>query len=144
MVEIRVSVYVEYRPMPDCCMEAVYSAFIDACPKADICLPGIDSNQYFNTFVFNSRDIACYCLKKKAYVLTSNSDFLVYNIPGVVLLPDRLFKDDLYVYTRSKILECLDLKEFQLYYYVLISGNNFTKNYEKKLGNGRSVRALSL
>ena len=86
MVEIRVSVYVEYRPMPDCCMEAVYSAFIDACPKADICLPGIDSNQYFNTFVFNSRDIACYCLKKKAYVLTSNSDFLVYNIPGVVLL----------------------------------------------------------
>ena len=77
-------------------------------------------------------------------MLTSNSDFLVYNIPGVVLLPDRLFIDDLYVYTRSKILECLNLKEFQLYYYVLISGNNFTKNYEKKLGNGRSVRALSL
>ena len=44
MVEIRVSFYVEYRPMPDCCMEAVYSAFADAYPKADICLSGIDSN----------------------------------------------------------------------------------------------------
>ena len=30
--------------MPDCCMEAVYSAFADAYPKADICLSGIDSN----------------------------------------------------------------------------------------------------
>ena len=125
-------------------MEVVLSAFTDAYPKADVCLSGIDCNQYFNAFVLNIRDIASYCLKKNAYVLTNNNEFLFYNIPGVVLLPDRLFNDDLYVYTRSDILKCLDLKEFQLYYYVLISGNDFTKNHAKKLGNGRSVRALSL
>ena len=42
MVEIRVSVYVEYRPMPDCCMEAVLSAFTEAYGKDVICLSGID------------------------------------------------------------------------------------------------------
>ena len=142
MVEIRVNFYVEYRPMLDCCMEAVYSAFTDAYPKADICLPGIDSNQYFFiTFVLNIRDIASYCSKKKAYVLTSNSDFLVYNIPGVVLLPDRLFKDDLYMYHRSDILKCLRLTEFQLYDFVMISGNDFTENQAVKLSDGRLVRA---
>ena len=57
MVEIRVSFYVEYRPMPDCCMEAAFSAFIDAYPKADICLPGIDSNLL----------ILFFCLKHQGY-----------------------------------------------------------------------------
>lgn len=80
-------------------------------------------------------------MKKKAYVLTSNSDFLVYNIPGVVLLPDRLFEDDLYLYTRSEILKCLDMTEFQLYDYVIISRNDFTKNQAVKLSDGRLVRA---
>ena len=74
-------------------------------------------------------------------MLTSNSDFLVYNIPGVVLLPDRLFIDDLYVYTRSKILKCLDMTEFQLYDYIMISRNDFTKNHAVKLSDGRLVRA---
>ena len=92
-----------------------------------------------NTPVLILSDIASYCSKKNALVLTNDSDFFVYDLPGVILLPRSVFREDLYVYTRSKILECLGLKELQLYYYIMISGNDFTKNHAAKLGDGREA-----
>lgn len=83
-----------------------------------------------------TRDVARFCSIKNALVLTNDSDFLVYDLKGVILLPRNPFREDLYVYERSKILETFDLKEVQLYYYIMISGNDFTKNHASKLGNG--------
>lgn len=67
----------------------------------------------------------------------------MYDLKGVILLPRSVFREDLYVYTHSKILDCFGLKEFQLYYYIMISGNDFTKNHAEKLGDGREASVLN-
>ena len=48
------------------------------------------------------------------------------------------------MYTRSKILDFLGLKEFQLHYYIMISGNDFTKNHPVKLSDGREASGKNI
>ena len=45
------------------------------------------------------------------------------------------------MYHRIDIIKCLDITEFQLYDFVMISHNDFTKNHAVKLSDGRFVRA---
>ena len=89
--------------------------------------------------MFINSDIASYSIKKDALVLTSDSDFLVYDLKGVILLPRNFFREDLYVYTRTKILDFLGFQEFQLHYYIMISGNDYTKHHPSKLRDGREA-----
>ena len=89
--------------------------------------------------MFINSDIASYSIKKDALVLTNDSDFLVYDLKGVILLPRNFFREELYVYTRTKILDFLGFQEFQLHYYIMISGNDYTKQHPSKLRDGHEA-----
>lgn len=88
-----------------------------------------------------SRDIARYSYLNNAFVLTTDSDFIFYNLPGVIFI--NWYKDDqLYITKRDLFMRHLGVEEFQLYYFVVLNGNDFLKRQEIKTASGS--RYLSL
>ena len=73
-----------------------------------------------------SRDIARYSCLNSAFVLTTDSDFIFYNLRGVIFY-NQCNGNQLYITKRSLLMKHLGIKEFQLYYFIVLNGNDFLK-----------------
>ena len=106
---------------------------------------GVDPDRFLSRVLLIRRDIARYCLRFDAYALTSDSDFLVYPIKGMVdlrpiidnfqfesifiishsspalhLVPKRVE-----VYTLHSILSALKLPYEAFLFVILLQGNDY-------------------
>ena len=90
----------------------------------------------FQEPVLYSRDIARYSFLKNAVVLTTDSDFLFYNLDGVIFM-NLENNGTLYVTKRSLLMEQLGIEEFQLLYFVVLSGNDFSSRQALKCGDSQ-------
>ena len=83
------------------------------------------------------RDIARYAKEHNTLVLTRDSDFYIFDIPGVVFLDDVITNEvDFSVMTRDLIFtELCICNEFQLFFLIYLQGNDFSegKNSDNKL-----------
>ena len=79
----------------------------------------------FFSFHFYFRDIARFCREKKALVLTGDSDFLVFELEGIVLIDGIKSLFHPRVYYQERILQHFNISREQLYYFVTLRGNDF-------------------
>ena len=73
------------------------------------------------------RDIARYAKAHNTLVLTKDSDFCIFDIPGVVFLDDVIRGRNISVMTRDLILSKLSVDEFQLFFLIYLQGNDFSE-----------------
>ena len=73
------------------------------------------------------RDIARYAKEHNTLVLTRDSDFYIFDIPGVVFLDDVIRGRNISVMTRDLILSKLSVDEFQLFFLIYLQGNDFSE-----------------
>ena len=102
------------------------------------------------TFVWESiisSDIANYCYKHNAMILTNDSDFLFYDLKGVIILDlVNIQEETIFVFQRSLMLYQFKLSELQLFYFVARHGNDFikhTRNQDEKIDIGETLRHIS-
>ncbi len=72
------------------------------------------------------RDIARYAKEHNTLVLTRDSDFYIFDIPGVVFLDDVIRGRNISVMTHQLILSKLHITEFQLFFLIYLLGNDFS------------------
>ena len=85
------------------------------------------------------RDIARYAKAHNTLVLTKDSDFCIFDIPGVVFLDDVITNEvDFSVMTRDLILSKLSVDEFQLFFLIYLQGNDFSDG--RNPGNVHNLR----
>ena len=72
------------------------------------------------------RDIARYAKEHNTLVLTGDSDFYIFDIPGVVFLDDVIRGRNISVMTHQLILSKLHITEFQLFFLIYLLGNDFS------------------
>lgn len=83
-----------------------------------------------------SRDIARYSYLNNALVLTTDSDFIFYNLPGVIFI-NGYKGGPLYITRRHLLMKHLNIQEFQLYYFVVLNGNDFLKRQAINTESGK-------
>ena len=92
-------------------------------------------------------DIALYCYKHNAIVLTNDSDFLLYDLKGVIILDlVDLQNESVFVYQRKLLLQQFRLSELQLFYFVARHGNDFikhTRKQDERIDIGKTLRHVS-
>ena len=98
---------------------------------------GIDCDKWLLLLFLILRDIARYAKEHNTLVLTGDSDFCIFDIPGVVFLDDVITNEvDFSVVTRDLIFtELCIYNEFQLFFLIYLQGNDFSdgKNSDNKL-----------
>ena len=72
------------------------------------------------------RDIARYAKEHNTLVLTRDSDFYIFDIPGVVFLDDVIRGRNISVMTRDLIFTELCINELQLFFLIYLQGNDFS------------------
>ena len=72
------------------------------------------------------RDIARYAKEHNTLVLTKDSDFCIFDIPGVVFLDNVIRGRNISVMTHQLILSKLHITEFQLFFLIYLLGNDFS------------------
>lgn len=101
----------------------------------------------FSSFHQHFSDIASFCRKRNALVLTSDSDFLLFDLKGVILFDRIAALNSPIVYRQEKILNHFKMNKEQIYYFVSLRGNDFVsptvtiQNSEKKrLGAKEAIK----
>ena len=84
------------------------------------------------------KDIARYAKEHNTLVLTGDSDFCIFDIPGVVFLDDVIRGRNISVMTRDLILSKLSVDEFQLFFLIYLQGNDFSDG--RNPGNVQNLR----
>ena len=88
---------------------------------------GIECDKWLLLLFLILRDIARYAKEHNTLVLTGDSDFCIFDIPGVVFLDDVITNEvDFSVMTRDLILSKLSVDEFQLFFLIYLQGNDFS------------------
>ena len=102
------------------------------------------------TFVWESiisSDIANYCYKHNAMILTNDSDFLFYDLKGVIILDlVNIQNETVFVFQRKLLLQKFNIKECQLFYFAARHGNDFikhTRNQNEWIDIGETLRHIS-
>ena len=102
------------------------------------------------TFVWESiisSDIANYCYKHNAMILTNDSDFLFYDLKGVIILDlVNIQNETVFVFQRKLLLQQFKLSELQLFYFAARHGNDFikhTRNQNEWIDIGETLRHIS-
>ena len=88
---------------------------------------GIDCDKWLLLLFLILRDIARYAKEHNTLVLTGDSDFCIFDIPGVVFLDDVIRGRNISVMTRDLIFtELCIYNEFQLFFLIYLQGNDFS------------------
>ena len=84
------------------------------------------------------KDIARYAKEHNTLVLTGDSDFCIFDIPGVVFMEDVITNEvDFSVMTRELIKSELSVDDFQLFFLIYLLGNDFSDG--RNPGNVRNL-----
>ncbi|OAO17546.1 hypothetical protein AV274_0685 [Blastocystis sp. ATCC 50177/Nand II] len=88
--------------------------------------------QFFSGGLDCDRDIAKYAKKQNCYVMTSDCDFFVFDVPGVIHLRWMLSDIDIFigshsidVYPHDRMMERLNLNYNSIRYLAFLYGNDF-------------------
>ena len=88
---------------------------------------GIECDKWLLLLFLILRDIARYAKEHNTLVLTKDSDFCIFYIPGLVFLDDVITNEvDFSVMTRDLIFTELCINELQLFFLIYLQGNDFS------------------
>ena len=121
------------------CRSILIEAIIEKYGHDIIEFCGIDCDKWLLLLFLILRDIARYAKAHNTLVLTKDSDFCIFDIPGVVFLDDVITNEvDFSVMTRDLILSKLSVDEFQLFFLIYLQGNDFSDG--RNPGNVHNLR----
>ena len=108
------------------CRSILIEAIIEKYGHDIIEFCGIDCDKWLLLLFLILRDIARYAKEHNTLVLTGDSDFCIFDIPGVVFLDDVIRGRNISVMTRDLILSKLCITELQLFFLIYLQGNDFS------------------
>ena len=108
------------------CRSILIEAIIEKYGHDIIEFCGIDCDKWLLLLFLILRDIARYAKEHNTLVLTNDSDFCIFDIPGLVFLDDVITNEvDFSVMTRDLIFTELCINELQLFFLIYLQGNDF-------------------
>ena len=116
------------------CRSLLVDAIIKRYGRDMIAFCGIDCDKWSLLSFLILRDIAKYAREHDALVLTGDTDFCIFEIPGVVFLDDVITtkEDFVSIVTLSKIYANFRVDQLQLFFFIYLQGNDIFKGKDWK------------
>ena len=116
------------------CRSLLVEAIIKRYGRDMIAFCGIDCDKWSLLSFLILRDIAKYAREHDALVLTGDTDFCIFEIPGVVFLDDVITtkEDFVSIVTLSKIYANFRVDQLQLFFFIYLQGNDIFKGKDWK------------